>query len=211
MPRRKLHKHAPEFKFKLVVESLRGERTRTEIARDNDITKSLLYKWAVGEGPVRRILRQMKQTRSIGRVIITDSNHSHPRFPNVIQGVTAVSPDHIWVGDITYLRYGRQFLYLAVILDAYTRAVPGWHLEEMLTCEALTLPALHMALQKGSPTFFHSDQGRQYAATDHVELLRAGNTIISMSDAGCPTQNGLVERFIRTVKEEHIVILCPIK
>lgn len=161
-------------------------------------------KWIVSERPVRRILGRMKRTRSAGRVITTDSNHSHPRFPNVIQGVTAVSPNHIWVGDITYLRYGRQFLYLAVILDAYSRAVRGWHLEELLTCQALTLPALQMALQKGSPTFFHSDQGRQYAATDHVALLQAGNTIISMSDAGCPTQNGLVERFIRTMKEEHI-------
>ena len=161
-------------------------------------------KWQVGERPVRRILRQMKRTRSIGRVITTDSKHAHPRFPNLIQDVTAVCPNQIWVGDITYLRYGRQFLYLAVILDAYTRAVRGWHLEELLTCEALTLPALQMALQTGSPTFFHSDQGRQYAAKDHVALLQAGNTIISMSDAGCPTQNGLVERFIRTVKEEHI-------
>ena len=161
-------------------------------------------KWVVSERLVRRILRQMKRTRSAGWVITTDSNHSHPRFPNVIQAITAVYPNHIWVGDITYLRYGRQFLYLAVILDAYTRAVRGWHLEELLTCEALTLPALQMALQTGTPTFFHSDQGRQYAAKEHVELLQAGNTTISMSDAGCPTQNSLVERFIRTVKEEHI-------
>jgi len=160
--------------------------------------------WDVGERPVRRILRQMKQTRSIGRVITTDSKHSHPRYPNAIAEITAVYPNHIWVGDITYLRYGRQFVYLAVIVDAYTRAVRGWHLEELLTCEALTLPALKMALQTGTPTYFHSDQGRQYAAGEHVALLKAGNTTISMSDAGCPTQNGLVERFIRTVKDEHI-------
>lgn len=160
--------------------------------------------WSVGERVVRRILRQMKQTRSVGRVITTDSHHSQPRFPNVIQQVTAAYPNHIWVGDITYLRYGRQFLYLAVILDAYSRAVRGWQLEEMLTCQALTLPALKMALQTGTPTFFHSDQGRQYAAQDHIALLQATNTTISMSDAGCPTQNGLIERFIRTVKEEHI-------
>lgn len=160
--------------------------------------------WQIGERPIRRILRKMKRTRSIGRVITTDSKHSHPRFPNLIQDVTAVYPDHIWVADITYLRYGRQFMYLAVILDAYTRAVRGWHLQEMLTCEALALPALKMALQKGTPIYFHSDQGRQYAAKEHVDLLQAGNTLISMSDAGCPTQNGMMERFIRTVKEEHI-------
>ena len=161
-------------------------------------------KWQVGERPVRRILRKMKRTRSMGRVITTDSKHAHPRFPNLIQDVTAVYPDHIWVADVTYLRYGRQFMYLAVILDSYTRVVRGWHLEEMLTCEALTLPALKMALQKGTPMYFHSDQGRQYAAREHVRLLQARNTLISMSDAGCPTQNGMIERFIRTVKEEHI-------
>ena len=158
--------------------------------------------WTVGERPIRRILRQMKRTRSVGRVITTDSRHSHPRFPNAIATVTPAYPNHIWVADITYLRYGRQFLYLAIILDAYSRVVRGWHLEEFLTCEALTLPALESALKVGSPTFFHSDQGRQYAAGDHVALLQAHGTTVSMSDAGCPTQNALAERFIRTLKDE---------
>jgi len=160
--------------------------------------------WKVGERPVRRLLRRMKQTRSVGRVVTTDSNHAHTRYPNAIRDIVANYPDHIWVGDITYLRYGRQFWYLAVILDVYSRAVRGWHLEEFLTCEALTLPALEMALQTGSPTYFHSDQGRQYAAKEHVNLLQGRKTIISMSDAGCSTQNTFIERFIRTVKEEHI-------
>lgn len=160
--------------------------------------------WQVGERPIRRLLRRMKQTRSAGRVITTDSNHRHTRYPNAIRDIVAKYPDHIWVGDITYLRYGRQFWYLAVILDVYSRAVRGWHLEEFLTCEALTLPALEMALQTGSPTYFHSDQGRQYAAKKHVDLLQGHQAIISMSDAGCPTQNAFIERFIRTVKEEHV-------
>ena len=99
---------------------------------------------------------------------------------------------------------GRQYLYLAVILDAYTRAVRGWQLEEFLSCQALTLPALQMALLQGSPAVFHSDQGRQYAARDHIELLNEATVVISMSDAGAPTQNALIERFIRTLKEEHL-------
>lgn len=161
--------------------------------------------WQVSERPIRRILRQLGRTRSVGRVITTDSGHSHPRFPNAIKGITAKYPEHIWVADLTYLRYGRQFVYLAVILDLYTRAVRGWQLAEMLTCKELTLPALKTALAYGVPKYFHSDQGRQYAAKSHVDLLKENGTIISMSDAGKPTQNAFVERFIRTLKYEHVL------
>lgn len=155
-----------------------------------------------GERAIRRILRGMKRTRSTGRVVTTDSNHSHPRFPNRIKGLQAKHPEHIWVADITYLRYGRQYLYLAIILDLYTRAVRGWQLEEFLTSLALTVPALKMALKRGKPAYFHSDQGKQYAAKEHTKLLN--DVIISMSDAGKPTQNAFVERFMRTLKEEHV-------
>lgn len=91
-----------------------------------------------------------------------------------------------------------------MILDAYSRAVQGWQLEEFLSCQALTLPALQMALQEGAPAVVHSDQGRQYAVRDHVDLLTDAGVVISLSDAGAPTQNALVERFIRTLKDEHL-------
>jgi len=155
-----------------------------------------------GERAVRRILRGMKRTRSTGRVVTTDSSHPHPRFPNRIKGLRAQQPNEIWVADITYLRYGRQYLYLAVILDLYSRTVRGWQLEEFLTCLALTVPALKMALKHGKPDYFHSDQGKQYAALEHIKLLNG--VIISMSDAGKPTQNAVVERFMRTLKDEHV-------
>ena len=161
--------------------------------------------WDVSERPVRRILRQMGRTRSVGRVITTDSGHKHLRYPNAIAGIKASYPNHIWVADITYLRYGRQFVYLAIVLDLHTRTVRGWQLEEMLTCNELTLPALKMALQTGSPAYFHSDQGKQYAAAGHVKLLKGRDVIVSMSDAGQPTQNAFVERFIRTLKYEHVL------
>ena len=160
--------------------------------------------WLVSERQIRRLLRRFKRTRSAGRVVTTDSSHSHFRFPNQIADIRAAFPDHIWVADLTYLRYGRQYLYLAIVLDVYTRAVRGWQLEEFLTCEALTKPALAMALQKGQPRYFHSDQGRQYAANTHIQMLESVDAIISMSDAGKPTQNAFVERFIRTVKDEHV-------
>ena len=148
--------------------------------------------WRVGERLVRRILRTFGRTCSASRLVTTDSNHSHPRYPNRIRGQEALYPNHIWIADLTYLRYGRQYLYLALIaliLDVYTHMVRGWHLEEFLHCEILTLPALQKAFTYGCPVYFHSDQGRQYAVTDHVQLLKERDVIISMSDVGQPTQN----------------------
>lgn len=161
--------------------------------------------WRVGTTVVRRLLKQLDHTRRVGAVRIqtTDSRHPHPRYPNRIKGLTLVRPDQVWVGDITYIRLGRRFIYLAVILDAYSRAVRGWHLSERLTRQ-LTVTALRQALLTGTPTIFHSDQGSQYACWDHTALLTAVGTHISMSDAGKPMPNGLVERFIRTLKEEHV-------
>ena len=105
--------------------------------------------------------------------------------------------------DITYIRLGRRFIYLAVILDAYPRAVRGWALSRNLD-QQLTLDALDMALAHGKPSIFHSDQGSQYAAWLHTDRLLEQGVKISMSDKASPTQNGLVERFIRTLKEEHV-------
>ena len=89
-------------------------------------------------------------------------------------------------------------------MSAVTRAVRGWALSRRLTADTLTVPALYMALERGIPSIFHSDQGSQYAAWLHLEPLLALEVIISMSDPGQPSQNGLVERFIRTLKEEHV-------
>jgi transposase InsO family protein len=159
----------------------------------------------VGQHRVRRLLRQLGVTRSVGKVRVqtTDSHHPHPRYPNCIKGLKLTCPDQVWVADITYIRLGRRFIYLAVILDAFTRAVRGWALSRSLE-QQLTLDALDMALAKGTPFIFHSDQGSQYAAWNHTEQLLMRGVIISMSDTARPTQNGLVERFMRTVKEEHV-------
>lgn len=160
---------------------------------------------AVGEAVVRRMLRQLGVTRSVGamRVRTTASNHAHPRYPNRLRGLKLCRPDQVWVADITYIRLGRRFIYLAVILDAYTRAVRGWALSRHID-QQLTLAALDMALAQATPFLFHSDQGSQYAAWAHTERLLERGVQISMSDKGSPTQNGLAERFMRTVKEEHV-------
>ena len=160
---------------------------------------------AIGEHRVRRLLRQLGITGSVGtvRVQTTDSHHAHPRYPNRIQRLKLTCPDQVWVADITYIRLGRRFIYLAVILDAFTRTVRGWALSRSLE-QQLTLDALDMALARGTPFIFHSDQGSQYAAWNHTERLLTRGVLISMSDKASPTQNGLVERFMRTVKEEHV-------
>lgn len=161
--------------------------------------------WIVGERIVRRLLGVLGGSRQSGRVQIktTDSSQPHWRYPNLLKHRVITYPDEAWVADITYIRFGTRFLYLAVIVDAYTRAVRGWALSRTIE-QHLTLAALRMALTNGHPAIFHSDQGSQYTAWEHTELLRNTGCQISMADVGQPTQNALAERFIRTFKEEHL-------
>jgi transposase InsO family protein len=114
-----------------------------------------------------------------------------------------VRPNQVWVADITYLRLARRFIYLAVILDAYTRGLRGWHLSRSLD-QDLTIRAAQLALARHpAPDIHHSDQGAQYAASAYQALFPPP-TQISMAAVGQPTENSLAERFIRTVKEEHV-------
>lgn len=168
---------------------------------------------AVGECVVRRLLKALGGSCQVGRVRIrtTDSNHAHWRYPNLLKQLTITHPDQAWVADITSgargARLGHRFIYLRPegtrILDVYTRAVRGWAVSRNID-QQLTRSALQRALQQGRPLLFHSDQGVQYAAWEHTALLTAASVQISMADAGQPTQNAFVERFIRTFKEEHV-------
>jgi len=161
--------------------------------------------YSVGERRVRRVMKQLQRTCSVGtvKVTTTDSRHAYTRYPNLIRSVQATRPDQIWVADITYIRRGLRFMYLAVILDACSRAVRGWALSRSLSQE-VALNALTMALSHGQPLIFHSDQGSQYAAWLHTDILTQAGVRISMSDKGKPMQNGIAERFMRTLKEEHV-------
>lgn len=154
---------------------------------------------------VRRLLQQFGHTGRIGRVRLatTDSTHGLPRYPNLLPTLVVDAPDVAWCADITYIRLGDRFIFLAVILDAYTRAVRGWSVGRGLGAE-LALGALQMALQQHRPHVHHSDQGVQYAAQDYVTALQTAGVQISMAAVGQPTQNGLAERFMRTLKEEHV-------
>jgi transposase InsO family protein len=161
---------------------------------------------AVSQRVVRRILKDLGGSRQVGKVRIntTDSRHGLPRYPNRIKSIVPGFVNHIWVADITYIRFGKRFIFLAVILDAFSRAIRGWHLSRSIEL-SLTLTALQNALAiHPAPVFFHSDQGSQYAAHAHTRALLAAAVQNSMSAVGQPTDNAIVERFIRTFKEEHV-------
>lgn len=161
--------------------------------------------YVVGETRVRRLLGELDHSCQAGkvRVTTTDSRHDHRRYPNLIKNLEVTHVNQVWVADITYIRLGRRFIYLAVILDAYSRGIRGWHLSHSLD-KQLTIAALNMALaHHPAPEIHHSDQGGQYASPKYTALLPE-SAQISMSAVGRPMENGIVERFIRTFKEEHI-------
>ena len=137
------------------------------------------------------------------RIRTTNSDHPFPRYPNRVAGRTASRPDEIWVADITYVRIRREFVYLAVLMDVFTRSIRGWELGRTLEGR-LTLTALQRALRGGHPAIHHSDQGVQYAARGYVAQLEAVGAQISMATVGEPTENGYAERLMRTIKEECV-------
>jgi len=133
----------------------------------------------------------------------TDSGHAYPRFPNLVEDLKATRPEQVRVADITYIRLRKEFVYLSVIMDLYTRCIRGWHLGRSLEHE-LTLVALRMAFERGRPEIHHSDQGVQYAATAYVDMLKGREVKISMASVGEPEENGYAERLMRTIKEEEV-------
>jgi transposase InsO family protein len=133
----------------------------------------------------------------------TDSVHAFPRFPNLVESLEVVRPDQVWVSDITYIRLKKEFIYLAVLMDVFSRSIRGWNLGRSLEQE-LTLVALGRAMERGKPEIHHSDQGVQYAATAYVGALTGVGASISMAAVGEPRENGYAERLMRTIKEEEV-------
>jgi transposase InsO family protein len=135
----------------------------------------------------------------------TNSNHAFPRYPNLVEGLEITRPDQVWVADITYIRLRCEFVYLAVLMDVFTRNIRGWHLGRNLD-QGLSLAALERALAVAVPQIHHSDQGVQYAATAYVERLQGLGVSLSMAAVGEARQNGYAERLIRTIKEEEVYL-----
>ncbi len=154
---------------------------------------------------VRRVMRQMNLTRKTKHKSrrTTQSHHPFPRYPNLVQDLVIDHPDQVWVADITYVQLQLECVYLAILMDVFTRAIRGWHLSRSLDQE-LTLTALQHALDTHRAEIHHSDQGLQYAATAYTDLLDQHHIAISMAEVGEATQNGYAERLIRTIKEEEV-------
>lgn len=157
----------------------------------------------------KRVLRVMRENDLLVGVIrrakTTNSRHSYGRYPNLVKDLTVERPDQVWCSDITYIQLEQAFVYLAIILDLFTRSLRGWYLGRTLSTE-LALTALNRALVRGTPEIHHSDQGVQYAAHSYVECLQDVGAQISMAARGQAADNPYAERVIRTIKEEEVYL-----
>jgi len=164
----------------------------------------------------KRVLRLMREDnllclRKRRFVRTTDSEHGLPVYQNLAAKLVVNALNQLWVSDITYIRLESEFVYLAVVLDAFSRRVVGWHLSRRLDA-GLSVAALRMALKERKPVpnsglVHHSDRGVQYAATEYTEILRQNGIQISMSRVGNPYDNAKAESFMKTLKYEQ-VYLC---
>lgn len=133
----------------------------------------------------------------------TNSQHGYPRYPNLVKDLVIDHPDQVWVSDITYIRLQHEFVYLALLMDVFTRSIRGWHLSRSLD-QRLVLTPCRQALQTHVPEIHHSDQGVQYAATEYVVLLKEHHVQMSMAAVGKSQENPFAERLNRTIKEEEV-------
>jgi putative transposase len=164
--------------------------------------------WVANHKRVYRIMREdnLLCLRRRKFVVTTDSNHSRPVYPNLARGMALTSIDQLWVADITYIRLETEFVYLAVILDGFSRRVIGWALDRTLEDE-LTISALRMALRRRTPRpglVHHSDRGVQYASQEYTDLLKGRGVNFSMSRKGNPYDNAACESFMKTLKYEEV-------
>jgi putative transposase len=165
--------------------------------------------WQVGHEKAYRIMREdnllcIRRRKFV--ILTTNSNHHRPIYPNRARDLVLTNINQLWVADITYIRLEVEFVYLAVVLDAFSRRVIGWALDRTLE-DDLAIAALQMALRRRSPApglMHHSDRGSQYASKDYIALLKANQIEISMSRKGNPYDNAACESFMKTLKYEEV-------
>ena len=167
--------------------------------------------WNVNHKRVLRIMREESLLCHLKKrfvVVTTNSRHSFPVYPNRLADLVLSAPDQAWVADLTYIRLRSAFVYLACILDAFSRRCVGWHLSRDMTTQ-LTLAALRRAIEQRQPQaglIHHSDRGVQYASHDYVEQLEQIGAQISMSAVGNPYDNAKAESFFKTLKMEEVYL-----
>jgi putative transposase len=159
----------------------------------------------------KRVLRMMREdnllcVRRRKFAVTTDSRHDLPVYPNLARSMEVTGINQLWVADITYIRLRSEFVFLAVVLDAYSRRVIGWSLGRTLEAQ-LAITALRMALIARQPPaglVHHSDRGVQYACHDYTDMLKQHSAKISMSRKGNPYDNAACESFMKTLKYEEV-------
>ena len=165
--------------------------------------------WRVNHKRVLRLMRidNLLCLRRRKFILTTDSKHGLPIYPNLAKDMMLTGINQLWVADITYIRLAMEFVYWAVVLDAFSRSCVGWALQRSLEA-ALVLEALRMALRRRHPAsgslVHHSDRGVQYAARDYTQVLEQHGIRISMSRGGNAYDNALAESFIKTLKYEEV-------
>jgi putative transposase len=159
----------------------------------------------------KRVLRMMQDDNLLAIrkrkfITTTDSGHPFEVFLNLAKRMELTAPNQLWIADITYIRLQTEFVYLAVVLDAFSRRVIGWALNRSLR-STVAVEALQQAIDTRQPRpglVHHSDRGVQYASEDYTELLRKQGATCSMSRAGNPYDNARCESFLKTLKQEEI-------
>jgi transposase InsO family protein len=194
-----------ESELEEAIEEIAGQFPVYGTRRVTNQLRRSPYRYRVNRKRVRRIMAKKELLRLVKRRKrrTTDSQHPYPRYPNLVKELEIAYPDQVWVSDITYIRLYQEYVYLAIIMDVFTRSIRGWCLSRTLDQE-LTLMALRAALETHSPEIHHSDQGVQYAAYAYTDLLKAYGVQISMAAVGKAEENGYAERFMRTIKEEEV-------
>jgi putative transposase len=162
-----------------------------------------------GRNRIARLMREQGlwgQQNARFKVVTTDSHHDLPIAPNRLREAVATRPNQIWVGDITYIKTAQGWLYLAAIMDLYSRRIVGWGMSERIDT-ALVLMAWHMAQehrQAPGKLIFHSDRGVQYASAEYRQALQARGALPSMSRRACCYDNATMEAFWSTLKRELV-------
>lgn len=166
--------------------------------------------WAVNHKRIARMLREdnLLSLRRRPFAVTTDSRHAFTIYPNLARNMVLTAPNQLWVADITYIRLADVFVYLAVVLDAFSRRVVGWELDRSLTT-GFVLSALRQALARRSvppDIVHHSDRGVQYCSGEYVSVLQEHGFTISMSRRANPWDNATCESFIKTLKAEEVYL-----
>lgn len=187
----KLHVEFPGYGYRRIFEEFKRQGHRINAKR------------------IRRIMKVFRLFPVMWRgfkIATTDSNHSHRIYPNLLKAKAVTTVNQVWVADITYIRILTEFVYLAVVMDLYSRKILGWAISKKID-RNLCLEALRGAIESRQPPqgcIHHSDRGVQYASDEYIETLKLAGIEISMSAKGNPYDNAFMESFMKTLKYEEI-------